>query len=107
MLTKPTCIESTLDWRVLGYNVRFWIERKELPTGDEPFKDEKALIERLREIPIKHPKFRPNGTKEVAEKVIELFPTWFPELQLNAIQVKQSDMGVMIYLVPFDNEQTS
>ena len=104
MTTKHLQIESTLDWRTLGYNVRFWIDRKEYPQGDDAFKEERALMEHLRQLPVTHPKFKPNNATDVLEKMLDLFPIWLPKTRLNAIQVSQGDLGVMVYLVPFDEK---
>lgn len=102
MKTKPIRIEETLNWRAYGYTLRFWIESKEIPQGDEPHWRTKKLIDDLRQLPVKEPKFRPQNCKDIIEKIIEKFPEWLPDTQLNALEARQSDMGVVVYLVDFE-----
>lgn len=95
-MTKYPCIEATLDYRVFGYAVRLWIDKKELPENNDI---EMKIVAKLKEMPLSP--FRPQNDKELIEKLLELIPTWIPDIQVNAIQVRSSDTGLMVYCVPF------
>lgn len=85
---KYPCVEATVDYNLDFYTIRLWINQTDVPQNDQ-----EAL--RAREI-IKSLKIRSRA--EILNFLIENIPN------LNAVQIKSGDVGVVIYTVDFEND---
>lgn len=82
------CVESTIDIVVDDFNVRLWINRREIP---ETLEEEQKLAQTIF-------KFTGHSMQGLIKKIINLVPN------LNAVQVRNGAVGCVVYTVDFGDK---
>ena len=79
------CIETTLDTKIGEHDIRLWIDREDIPTSLEKEKSLVDDIKKLSVLPI--------------DNFVESIKIIFPKV--SAIQVREGEVGVVIYTTDF------
>lgn len=92
------CIESTIDIAPESstLSVRLWINQEQLP---DSLREELGIKGKIFKFITNE---EPKDVKSTIEYVVRNFPSWSKQT-LNAVQVKRGDVGVVVYLVDFEN----
>lgn len=85
---KYPCIETTIDCVASGFDVRLWINHKEIPKDHEMEEKLAARIENLSK----------SSINVLLQKIIKMVPN------LNAVQIRDGLVGTVVYTVDFGDK---